>query len=217
MIKQLPNQLSNCFSGGTMVVVADGFRSTLLLTGEGVPQGSFSGPLLLTLYINDIVPTPFSIIMQMTQTCVWSCTSAVCLWCISAVARLEPCKDCAAVVEVSWDKWQYGDLPLYRTSIHPYSITAYLVLRVAGLLVLNFPKYTNWIDSYKYLGIWLDSKLTRGIPDEKAERENWFPVQKQVMFFFLSSNFCSRKITVFFGWWMDVVQSLDAVFHTGLF
>ncbi len=41
------------------------------------------------------------------------------------------------------------------------------------------------VDSYKYLGIWLNSRLSFWTHVEhlpKAEGENWFPVQIQVMF-----------------------------------
>ena len=44
----------NYLTGRTQAVVADNFKSSSLLIKKGVPQGSILGPLLLTLYMNNI-------------------------------------------------------------------------------------------------------------------------------------------------------------------
>jgi len=51
------NWFSNYLTGRTQVVSADGVRSNSLVLHKDVPQGSILGPLLFSLYVNNIVPS----------------------------------------------------------------------------------------------------------------------------------------------------------------
>ena len=143
---------SNYLSGRTQAVVADGFKSSALSINKGVPQGSILGPLLFTIYVNNIAVPSLNcdVHFYADDTILYSSGTSI----ETATANLQN----------AFNRFQ---LSLIRLKlVLNSSKTKCMVLTrsvdtnaFTGIFTLKGEQIEQ-VRSYKYLGIWLDDKLS---------------------------------------------------------
>ena len=143
---------SNYLTGRTQSVVADGFKSNSLLINKGVPQGSILGPLLFTLYINNIILPSLhcDVHFYADDTILYS---------------LGPTIEVAtANLQTAFNRFQLALINL-KLVLNSKKTKCMLFTRspntnaFTGIYTLKGEQIER-VTSYKYLGFWLDDKLS---------------------------------------------------------
>ena len=146
------NWFSNYLIERAQAVVADGHKSSLLKISKGVPQGSILGPILFSLYINE-----FSSSISNSRFHLYADDTVIYTVAPSVSQALSNLQSDFHSIERA-----FIDLKL---RLNP-SKTKYIVfsrllssLPESGILTLSGSPIDQ-VSHYKYLGIWLDDKLS---------------------------------------------------------
>ena len=139
-------------SGWKQAVFADGVRSSSLVIDKGVPQGSILRPLLFTLYINNmLLPSLNCNVHYYTDDTILynsgpTLASAVAGLQTAFVTNKRPLKCIKLILNSKKTKWM-----LFSRSPRVYTSLGIHTLQGEQIEIVNY---------YKYLGIWLDTKLS---------------------------------------------------------
>ena len=142
------NFLSSYLSNRSQYVVVDNFKSSILSSNWGVPQGSVLGPLLFIIFINDLVNIGKCKLILFADDAVIYVNSKDFLDCIDRIN---------AIISnlSSWLKLNKLILNTSKTKL----------MLVTSHLYQNLPDITfngvviDWVSQMKYLGLNIDAKL----------------------------------------------------------
>lgn len=133
-------------------VYAEGYKSDFLEITKGVPQGSILGPILFSIFINDLDrDVQAKLHLYADDTVVYTQASTI------SVAVQE--------LQTAFQALQYTLLSLklvlntQKTKFMVFSKARAQLLDNCGILSLD-GKSIERVSSYKYLGIWIDDKLS---------------------------------------------------------
>ncbi len=215
------NWFRNYLSGRTQAVVADGSRSSLLSVDKGVPQGSILGPLLFTLYINNIFPSSVSCNFHYyaDDTILYSTGPTLETSVMNLQSAFNVFQQALVEHKLVLNPEKTKCMFFSRTHVTNKNIRIHTLENT----------HIETVESYKYLGIWLDSRLSFRTHIEHLINT----LKKKLGFLFRNKScfsFTSRKtiiqstvMPVFdYGDTLNmhasstILRSLDAVFHCAL-
>ena len=212
---------SNYLSGRKHSVVVDNMRSSSLSVNKGVPQGSISGPTLFTLYINNIFfPTEHCNVHYYADDtilyCVGDSPAQATAGLQSAFNSLQSSLfDLKLVLNSKKTKWM-----LFSRSPRVDDSLCIVTLQGEPIEIVN---------SYKYLGIWLDTKLSFTVHIEhlvkKLRRKIGFLYRNKSCFSVSTRRSLVQSLIlpvfdygdiVYMHASSTVLKSLDTVYHSAL-
>uniref|UniRef100_A0A8C6V4C6 Reverse transcriptase domain-containing protein n=1 Tax=Neogobius melanostomus TaxID=47308 RepID=A0A8C6V4C6_9GOBI len=218
--KKAYNWFSNYLSNRTQAVVADGFKSEFLITDKGVPQGSILGPLLFTIFINSI-----------------GCNikhSSIHLYADDAIlyTSAPSAGQAAQFLQEDFDEIQKSLIKL-KLSLNTRKTKYMLFSKRQEVQPLNIHTFDGTViervSSYKYLGFWLDEKLTFKTHVSKLCRS----LKSKLSFYYRNKsciplNYRKEIVqatflsvldygdTVYMHTSLSVLKPLDAVYHSAI-
>lgn len=211
---------SNYLVGRTQCVALENLQSALLTIKAGVPQGSVLGPILFSLYINDIDKglNPAKVHLYADDTILYTVGTSV--------------QDALASLQTSFISIQKALLHL-KLALNKNK-TKYMIFTRSrscpdGNLETLDGTLLERVSSYKYLGIWLDQKLTFEVHINNLLKK----LRPKVGFYFRLKkcfSFLARKRlvqstflsvldygdTIYMHAPLCLLKKLDAVYHSAL-
>uniref|UniRef100_A0A3B3TFJ6 Reverse transcriptase domain-containing protein n=1 Tax=Paramormyrops kingsleyae TaxID=1676925 RepID=A0A3B3TFJ6_9TELE len=148
------NWFSNYLSGRTQCVAVDNFISPLLVVIMGVPHGSVLGPVLFSIYINnlglDLIPS--KVHFYADDTILYTSASSL----LEAVSYLQSAFNQVQKSLVGLKLVLNAKKTKFMVFTRSHLLSEYTILTENGAPIER-------VSSYKYLGIWLDDKLSFGV------------------------------------------------------
>ena len=146
------NWFRNYLNSRFQVVVADGFRSSSLTVCKGVPQGSILGPLLFTMYLNYLIA-----LLEYCFIHFYADDAILCAVGSTLLIALENLQSAFNIFQRS--------LFSHKLVLNSSKTKCMLFSRsskpdVIPCIVTFQKEQIEIVDTYKYLGFWLDSRLS---------------------------------------------------------
>ena len=211
----------NYLTGRTQAVVADNFKSSSLLIKKGVPQGSILGPLLFTLYMNNMVlPSLHSDVHFYADDTILYCFGPT----IEAATEN---------LQAAFNRFQLSLIKL-KLILNSSKTKCMVFTRCAktnvssGILTLK-GEQIELVTAYKYLGIWLDDKLSFKVHVEHLSKKLrgliGFLYRNRACFSYVSRKTIVQSVVMSVFDYGDVLymhascttlRPLEAVYHSAL-